>query len=78
MWISEEQWKVNVAIDIQVNFPLNIWGGFASTIWITLEAGIWNVVWDQSETTLTSLLPFHQVILSQITHFSNLLGLQGS
>lgn len=66
---------MNVATDIQVNFHLNIWGGFASIIWITVEAGIWNIVCDQFENTLSCLLSFHQVFLSQITHFSNLLGL---
>lgn len=42
-YVGFEEVYVNVAIDIQMNFLLSIWEGFTSIIWVTVEAGIWNI-----------------------------------
>lgn len=49
-----------------MNFQLNTWGGFAPIIWITVEAGIWNMVTNW-KIDLLALLSFHQAFISLIT-----------
>lgn len=61
-----EEVSGNVAIDIQMNFRLNPWGGFAPIIWITVEAGICNIVTNW-KVDLLALLLFHQAFISLIT-----------